>query len=54
MARHLGLRHREAHVCEEAACAALADVPLRVGVGLRRRRADDVEAELVPQPLELL
>ena len=30
MARHLGLRHREAHVGEKAALAPLADVPLRL------------------------
>ena len=46
MARALRLRHRELHVGEEAARAALADVPLRLLVGDGGRRADGVEPEL--------
>ena len=46
MARDLGPRHREAHVGEQAALAPLADVPLGLLVGLGRRGADHVEAEL--------
>ena len=53
MARHLRLRHREAHVREEAAFAALADVPLGLDVRLCSRGADDVEAELGAKTLEL-
>jgi hypothetical protein len=53
MARHLGLRHREAHVREEAALAALADVRSVSLVRLARARADDVEAELLHRTLEL-
>src|SRR5256714_12787768 len=53
MARDLGLRHREAHVGEEAALAPLGDVPLRVGVALGPRGPDDVDAELLRQALEL-
>ena len=53
VARDLGPGHREAHVGEEAASAALADVPL----GLRRRAPQAprrrVDAELFGQPLEL-
>ena len=52
MARLLGPRHREAHVGEEPALAALADVPLGVGVGLGRRDADRVETELLCESLE--
>ena len=52
MARLLGPRHREAHVGEEPARTALADVPLGVGVGLGRRDADRVETELLCESLE--
>ncbi len=45
--RHLGLRHREAHVGEEAAFPALTNVALGLLVGLRRSRADDVDPELL-------
>jgi len=46
VARHLRLRHREAHVREEAALSALPDVPL--GLLVRRRGCDPdrVEAQL--------
>ena len=54
MARHLGLRHREAHVREESALAALADVPLGVDVRLGARGADDVEPDLRTETLELV
>jgi NADPH:quinone reductase-like Zn-dependent oxidoreductase len=53
MARRLGLRHREAHVREEAAPSTLADVPLGVDIGLGWGRANDVEAELRPQLRQL-
>jgi hypothetical protein len=49
MARHLGAGHGEAHVGEEPARAALGDVALRLVVGLCRRGAHDVEAELVAE-----
>ena len=49
VAGDLGLRHREAHVGEEAARAALADVPLGVRVRLGGRRSDDVDPELRPR-----
>jgi NADPH:quinone reductase-like Zn-dependent oxidoreductase len=47
------LRHREAHVSEKAAGAPFADVALGLGVGRRRRRADDVKTELLPQLRQL-
>ena len=53
MAAHLGLSHREAHPREEAAGAALADVPLGLLVGLCRRRPYGVETELRGQATEL-
>jgi NADPH:quinone reductase-like Zn-dependent oxidoreductase len=53
VARDLRLGHREAHVREEAARAALADVALRAGVRLRGRGADRIEAELVGELGEL-
>ena len=53
MAGDLGLGHRELHPGEEAARAALADVLLGLVVGRGRRRADDVEAELVGSACEL-
>ena len=46
MAGDLRLRHREAHVGEEPACAALADVPLGLDVRLGGSGADRVEPEL--------
>jgi NADPH:quinone reductase-like Zn-dependent oxidoreductase len=52
MTRLFRLGHGEAHVREEAARAALADVSLRLVVGDRRRRADDVEPELCAESLE--
>ena len=52
MARLLRPRHREAHVGEEAALAALADVALGLGVRLGARRADRVEPELGAESLE--
>jgi NADPH:quinone reductase-like Zn-dependent oxidoreductase len=53
MARRLRLGHRELHVREEAACAALADVPLGLLVRLRPRDAHDVEAELLGQLVQI-
>src|SRR5262245_37647493 len=47
MARDLGPRRREPQSSEQAALAALADVPLGVGVRLRACDADRVEPELV-------
>ena len=52
MARDLRLSHRELHVREEAAGAALTDVPLRFLVRPGRRGADDVEPKLFGQPLQ--
>jgi zinc-binding alcohol dehydrogenase/oxidoreductase len=52
MARPLGLRHRELHVCEEAARAALPDVALGLGVRRRSSGAYDVEPELLAQSFE--
>jgi hypothetical protein len=52
MAGDLGPSHGEAHVHEEAALTALADVALRLLVRGRRRGADHVEAELTGQPTE--
>ena len=49
MARALGLRHRELHVGEEAARAALADVALGLVVRRGGRRADGVEPELLAE-----
>ena len=52
MARLFGPRHRETHVGEEPARAALADVALGAGVGLGRRDAERVEPELLCERLE--
>ena len=54
MARHLRLGHREPHVREEAALAAVPDVRLGFRIRLRARRADDVESELRADRLQLL
>ena len=53
MAGDLRAGHREAHVGEEAARAALADVLLGLLVRLCRRRSDDVDPELLGELLEL-
>ena len=53
MAGELGLGDGEAHLPEQAAGAALADVPLGLDVRLGGRRADDVEPQLLGQPFEL-
>src|SRR5439155_23209028 len=53
VARHLGPRHREAHVREQAALPSLANVTLRLFVGLGARGADDVEAELARKAVQL-
>jgi hypothetical protein len=53
MARHLRLRHREAHVGEEPAGATIADVLLGPRVGLGRRGPDDVEAEVSCNTFEI-
>ena len=50
MTGHLRAGHREAHVGEESALPALADVPLGVVVRLGRRCTDDVDPELLGQP----
>ena len=54
VAGHLRLRHGEAHVGEQPTRLPVADVTLRLLVGGRRRRADDVEAELLGEPLQLV
>jgi len=46
------LGHREAHVGEQAARTSVRDVPLGLGVRLRPRSSDGVEAEFLPQTLE--
>jgi zinc-binding alcohol dehydrogenase/oxidoreductase len=53
VARNLRLRHREAHVGEETASPPLANVALGVLVRLGRARADDVDAELCGELLQL-
>jgi NADPH:quinone reductase-like Zn-dependent oxidoreductase len=53
MAGHLRLGHREAHVGEEAAFPALADVALGPLVGCGRRGTDDVQPELLGHPGKL-
>ncbi len=53
MARDLGVGHREAHVREEPAFAALADVPLGLDVGLGGRGADRVQPQLLCEALQL-
>jgi len=54
MARLLRVRHREAHVGKEPACAALTDVLLGIQVRLRRRGADGVDPYLGGQLPEVL
>ena len=54
VARDLGPRHREAHVGEQAPLSALADVALGLLVRLGRRRADDVDPELLAGARALL
>ena len=54
MAGLLGARHRELHAREEAALAALDDVPFGPDVGLGPCHAERVEAELLAQPADLL
>ena len=53
VAGDLGAGHREPHVGEEPALLALRDVALSRLVGLGRGRADDVDAELGRDPLQL-
>ena len=53
VARHLGLRHREAHVREQPATAPLADVQLGLRVRRGGRRADRIDPELVGESVEL-
>jgi NADPH:quinone reductase-like Zn-dependent oxidoreductase len=53
MARDLGLRHREAHLAEQAARTPLADVALRLLVRAYRGRPDGVEPQLLGQPGQL-
>ena len=48
-----GLGHGEAHLAEQAARAALADVPLGLLVRRDRSRPDRVEAELLAEPGQL-
>ena len=52
MAGHLRLGHGELHVGEEPARAALADQPLCLLVRPSRRGPDDVQSQLVRQPLQ--
>ncbi len=54
MAGLLGPRHREAHVGEEPARSAFADVPLGLRVRLGARDADGVQTQLVAQPADVL
>ena len=54
MTRLLGPGHGEAHVREEPALAPLPNVPLRLVVGGRGSRPDDVEAEVLRQAAQLL
>jgi hypothetical protein len=49
----LRLGHREPHVREQPARAALPDVALRVLVRLGGSGTDDVEPKLLPQPHQL-
>jgi hypothetical protein len=53
VARALGLRHRELHPGEEAACATLDDVPLGLGIRLGARDSDGVEPQLVGEPADV-
>ena len=53
MARPLGVRHRELHVREEPARAALADVALGLHVRCGRSGTEDVEPELRAESFEL-
>ena len=53
MAGDLGLRHREAHVGEEAAGPPLADVSFGLVVRFRRRGTDDVDPKLAGGLLKL-
>ena len=53
MTRLLWPRHRELHVREEALRATLADVTLGALVRQRGRCADDVEAELLAESLQI-
>ena len=46
VARHLRARHREAHPPEQPTSAALANLPLRLDVGLGRRGADRIQTHL--------
>jgi NADPH:quinone reductase-like Zn-dependent oxidoreductase len=54
MTRLLGTGHRETHVREEPALSPLPNVPLRLVVGGRGSRPDDVEAEILRQAAQLL
>ncbi len=54
MARALRLRHRELHLGEQAARAALDDLPLRLDVRGRGRHADRIEPELRSQPADVV
>jgi hypothetical protein len=53
MARDFGLRHREAHVGKEAAVLSVPDVPFGLRVSRNRRRSDDIELQLLGEPLQL-
>src|SRR4051812_28101883 len=53
MTRALRLRHRELHVGEEPARAAIADVPLRLLVRDGRCRPDRVEPERLAEPFQI-
>ena len=53
MAGDLRVRDRELHVGEQATGTPVADVGLRLDVRLSGRRADDVEAKLLAEPLQL-
>src|SRR5262245_50387383 len=53
MARLLRPGHREAHVGEQSAVPSLADVALRLVVGRNAGCSDDVQADLLAEPLQL-
>ena len=53
MARGLGPRHGEPHVCEQSPRHAFADVPLRVVVGRNQGGPENVELEICGQPAQL-
>ena len=53
MAGDLGLRHGETHVGKEPPLPALANVPLGLGVRLGRGGTENVDTELLGEPVKL-